>query len=639
MMHDTPLQKVLSAVESVTGKPAKRNGRGWLANCPAHHDDNASLSIAEGDDGRALVRCFAGCSFQSIMSACGLEPRDAMPEKHSSPKPRPMPASKPAPKFESMAAAISAMERTRGKSSHIYTYHDGHGEPCGAVLRWDTPNGKTIRQLARNGDGWTHTAMPEPRPLYRLPELSEADVVVVAEGEKAADAAASLGFTATTSPGGSKAAHKSDWKALHGKRAVLLSDNDDAGRKYAATVAQTLLKHDAAADVRIVELPGLAKGEDVVEFIAAHGADEARRQIEQLTAAAPRVELESAPSSVHLVRLCDVQPVPKRWLWPERIALGKLTLLVGDPGLGKSFLTLDLAARISRGGPWPDDLGRPQPVGGVVLLSAEDDLGDTIRPRLDGAGADVQRIAALMGVREPTPEAGTRPFNLAADLDRLEYAIQSTADCRLVVIDPITAYLGSVDSHKNADIRGLLAPLASMAAAHGVAVVAVSHLNKAANLPAIYRAMGSLAFVAAARATWSVVRDREDPTGARRLFLPIKNNLGNDRTGLAFRLAPSEYNSEACIAWERDPVNVQADAAMGPDTDGEAGAVAEAKAWLEAMLAAGPVKAKDVKTRATTDGIAHRTLDRAKTALGVVAGPSSYGGPWVWRLAVVEPAA
>ena len=110
-----------------------------------------------------------------------------------------------------------------------WTYHNGDGQPVGIVLRWDTPKGKEIRPVSRTDAGWVIEAMPAPRPLYGLPELAKADRVFITEGEKAADAARSLGFTATTSAGGSKAPHQADWHPLAGKECVILPDNDDAG--------------------------------------------------------------------------------------------------------------------------------------------------------------------------------------------------------------------------------------------------------------------------------------------------------------------------------------------------------------------------------------------------------------------------
>ncbi len=337
-----------------------------------------------------------------------------------------------------------------------------------------------------------------------------------------------------------------------------------------------------------------------------------------------------------LVNLCDVQPEPVRWLWPGRIPLGKLTLLVGDPGLGKSLVSLDLAARVSKGQLWPDGAQAIE-ASGVVLLSAEDDPADTIRPRLDAAGADVERITALTAVAQYDPESGAefhKAFSLQRHVPVMETAIGRTPDCRLVVIDPISAYLGSVDSHRNAEVRGLLTPLADLAARLGVAIVAVTHLRKNTDGPALYRAMGSLAFVGAARAVWLVTKDKDDPR--RRLVLPVKcNNAPDDVLGMAYRIDGGP-NAAPTIDWEPDPVKLSADEALATSCadEGRRSAREEAVAWLEDMLGAGPVPAKAMLAAAERDGIKPRTLDRARAELGVVPEREGFAGQgrWVWRL-------
>ncbi len=339
-----------------------------------------------------------------------------------------------------------------------------------------------------------------------------------------------------------------------------------------------------------------------------------------------------------LINLADVQPERVRWLWAGRIARGKLTMIAGDPGLGKSFLSLDIAARVSKGRSWPD--GTAGTCGSVVLLSAEDDLADTIRPRLDAADADVTRIVALDSIRHidrKSREVVSQSFSLQRDLPSLELAIERSGDCRLVVIDPITAYLGTTDSHKNAEIRGLLAPLSAMAARHDIAVVAVTHLNKSSTMAAMYRTMGSLAFVATARAVWAVTKDKDDPSGRRRLFLPVKNNLGADQTGMAYRLQGTPAgDGTAVVAWEPDPVAITADDALGDHQKarGKGSKVEEAMYWLRGALAGGRLLADDIKQRAERDGIASRTLDRAKGELGVTVDKEGFGddGRWKWSL-------
>lgn len=334
-----------------------------------------------------------------------------------------------------------------------------------------------------------------------------------------------------------------------------------------------------------------------------------------------------------LVCVADVEPEMVRWLWPGRIAMGKLTLLCGDPGLGKSFLAIDLTARLTSGAGWPDiPLLKNEP-GGVVLLSAEDDLADTIRPRLDACGADPTRIVSLQAVRRV--RAGKTEetyFDLNEDLPALVTAIQQTPDCKLVVIDPVTAYLGNTDSHKNAEVRAVLARLFELASQQKVAILAVTHLNKASTLPAIYRAMGSLAFVAAARAVWAVMRDQNDQTGRRRLFLPIKNNLGADETGLAYALEPAGHTAR--LIWEPDPVTVRADDALNGGGSRTALVQHDAQLFIIDTIKSngGDMLSDELWDAAKESGISKMTFRRAKQTIVAAYKEPGRGGHWHCKL-------
>lgn len=643
----TPFQHLLSKFPS-----AKRAGSSWEALCPVHDDQQASLSITEGENGRALMHCHAGCSFDKICAAINLEPSELFPMaaatstfngnrsksairsntvERITTKPR-------GSTFTTADEAVAELERRYGPRSTLRPYHTAEGKIVGLIVRWDLSDGKKkFRPVSLIGERWHLAGMPELRPLYGLPEILAAETVYVCEGEKAADAVRSLGLTATTSAHGSQAAKQTDWRPLAGKSVVILPDNDvktRAGFKYAETVAAILGKLEPAPTIKVLELPGLPDKGDAVEWIAARVGqtkEMIRAELQRLVDETGAIEAEPTSreridSQPIVVRLCDVKPEPVRWLWRGRIAIGKLTIISGDPGLGKSFLSCDLAARVSTGRGWPDDVLSNAPLGGVVMLNCEDDLADTIRPRLDKHGADVTKIVALAGVRDPLNDDRERQFNLARDLPALERAVRDMGDCRLVVIDPLTAYLGDKhDSHKAADVRSLLAPLAALAAKYGVAVVGISHLNKGSGA-AMYRTMGSLAFVAAARAVWCVTKDQENPT--RRLFLPVKNNLGNDLTGLAYSIV------DGVVAWESDPIEVSADDAMDPDAeDAPRTERAAATAWLRGELIPGtPAAAKIILSDAREHGISERQLRRAASRLGVVIAKTSMRGGWTWTL-------
>jgi hypothetical protein len=222
-------------------------------------------------------------------------------------------------------------------------------------------------------------------------------------------------------------------------------------------------------------------------------------------------------------------------------------------------------------------------------------------------------------------------------MQALEAKLTELGNVAAVVIDPISAYLGNTDSHKNAEVRGLLAPLSELAARHIAAIIGVSHLNKAAGAQALMRVTGSLAFVAAARAAYLVASDRADKT--QRLFLPMKNNLGPDATGLAFRIDGATIQSPAGplttsrVMWESEPVSMTADEAMQAETNPKStSAMDEASDWLREILADGSLRADTVTDMANGAGIARKTLWRASKALRVQKEKVAMTDGWMWSL-------
>ena len=342
-------------------------------------------------------------------------------------------------------------------------------------------------------------------------------------------------------------------------------------------------------------------------------------------------------------RLSTVEARPIDWLWPGRIAKGKFSILVGNAGLGKSQICASLAAVTSIGGRWPVDRTEAER-GSVVILSAEDDPEDTIRPRLEVAGADLECVYIFHAIKAANEQGDEfkRSFNLAADVVRLAALIQHInkegPPVSLVVIDPLSAYLGNADSHNNAEVRALLSPLQTMAAMLRVAVLGVSHLTKAQGMDALLRLQGSVAFGAAARVVWGITKDKDN--GERRLMLPLKNNLGTDNTGFA-------YGIESCvleqsdpiigtsrIMWESEKVTVSADEAFsqGAKDYSEHSTIEEAKDFLRDQLANGALKAGDIMKASKGAGISEATLRRAKTDLKIKATQDDFHGPWYWRL-------
>lgn len=639
-----PVELVLSKLPD-----ARPRGSGWMARCPAHDDRRPSLRVTTGDDGRALVHCHAGCTPEAVVGALGFTLADLMPANglqsgrlaRSKPVRRREPDERGHKDRRAHATAedaIADMERRHGSSSACWIYHNGSGEPVGVIVRWDTSAGKDIRPVSRTAKGWIIGGMPEPRLLYRLPELLARpdERVYVTEGEKTADAAASIGLLATTSPHGAESASKADWQSLAGRDVVILPDHDDAGRRYAQEVAVILVKLQPAARVKIIELPGLAPKGDIYDWLEAHDAVEPealRARIEALVEAAPAVNPSDVLGGPMLQCLADVEPVDVRWLWPGRVPLGRITLLVGRPGEGKSFLTTYMASRVTTGSPWPD--GTECPHGSVILVSAEDDPGDTIRPRLDAHYADVRRVHLLAMVRriQADGERHDVMFTLG-DIDALEAALKAHPDCELIVVDPIGSFLGGrTDAHRDNEVRAVLAPVAKLAEKYGPAVLIVAHRRKSSGSIADDLALGSRAFTGIARSVWHLTRDNEDKK--RRLLLPGKNNLAPEGDGLAFTIC----GQPPAIAWEHDPVTMTADDALATENNSEPkrpGPKPEARnkaaEWLRDMLATGPMEAGKVKEDAGEAGYGWRTVQRAKDDLGIVPYRDRFGGAWIWRL-------
>jgi hypothetical protein len=283
-----------------------------------------------------------------------------------------------------------------------------------------------------------------------------------------------------------------------------------------------------------------------------------------------RVEKALRPPEerVNLTGLRNMRQEGLNWLWPGRIAVGKLCVIAGDPGLGKSLLSLDIAAHASRGAPWPDESGFA-PVTSVLLLSAEDDYVDTIRPRLVAAEADLDRVFAVTGVVSGSGEAETeRMLDIVLDLERLQAAIEEVPPPRLLVVDPISSFLGSACENSNAEIRSLLQPVTKLAKETSTAIVLISHLRKSEGSN-LHRIIGSIAFAAIARSAF-LVQPVTSTGGRDRRLVPVKNNLGSAKAAIRFRVEEHPSYPQPCIVWgEEEPhegVEIQADGRGRPES-------------------------------------------------------------------------
>jgi putative DNA primase/helicase len=460
------LEDFLSRLDGV-----KRLPSGFSARCPAHDDHVASLSINAGREGGIVAMCHAGCNIEHIVDAVDLAMSDLAGEPH-----------------------ITAE----------YPYFTEDGQLLYTVERWTNP--KTFR--CRPG-----LPAPAQRVLYRTDALAwareRAATVYITEGEKDANRLAGLGLVSTTNVGGAGAWLPHYGEAVYGCPVIVIADNDDPGHAHARAVAASVAEHATSV---ITLAPRY--GKDVSELLDLGWTLDA---------------LDPLPEAgrLGLIQARNVLTRPVLWVWQGYVPAGKVTMIEGDPGDGKSILTTDLAARWSSGMPMPDGQRTGRSIN-VIMVSAEDDPQDTIVPRLTVAGADLERVYLVTRGTDLS-----RPFTLSKDLPAL--AEQAMAlQVGVITFDPLMALLGDdVDAHSDHSVRRALWPLHQLAIDTGVAVVVVRHLNKGTG-KAVYRGGGSIGIGGAARAVYNVGRDPENPS--RRVLSSVKMNIAATPDSLAYSI-------------------------------------------------------------------------------------------------------
>ncbi len=336
---------------------------------------------------------------------------------------------------------------------------------------------------------------------------------------------------------------------------------------------------------------------------------------------------EAPENVVKRIVASSVKCKPVTWLWHGWLPCGKLFCLDGDPNLGKSTVLLDIAARVTTSGVMPNN--EVGPTGKVIILSAEDDIDDTIVPRLMAAGADLSQIEFL-------DEVGKCPPAIPRDLKQLGDMVRDLK-ARLVVIDPITAYLG-VDGHKDQEVRNALHPLKKLAGETGCSFAYLRHLNKSGGTKAMYRGGGSIAIIAAARAAVLIAPhpDEEDV----QVFAHTKWNLSTRQPSLAYTLEKVEFLGAPRVNWLPGTCTYNADDLLRPpksaeDREVQASQKDRAIEWLKEVLAAGPRRVAELYELAAglKPRIGESTLRLAKKELGVehFQGTGSFS-PSLWTL-------
>lgn len=352
--------------------------------------------------------------------------------------------------------------------------------------------------------------------------------------------------------------------------------------------------------------------QDILEFV--------RRRAEGN--GGPRLPTEaSSVATPHVVRLSDVQPERVSWIWPSFVPAGKLTLLVGDPAAGKSTIALDIAARLSRGFSWPDGSGCAA-IGNSLFCSLEDGLADTVRPRLDAAGAECAKVLSIADMGHMG-----EPLSLPDHVPALESIIREH-EIALVILDPIKGFMSAgVNEWRDADVRRAIGPLLAMADRTGVAVLGILHLNKSAGAAAQYRVSGSVAWNAAARSVLVAARHPESSDGENRVLASLKSSLCAQPGSLAYRLVAADAAGAAAVVWD-GPERLTAGQLLAAQStsDEDRGAAQTARDFLVSALEAGPRPVREVNRAAEAEGISRRSLERARAGIGVRTSPRGFGG-------------
>lgn len=340
---------------------------------------------------------------------------------------------------------------------------------------------------------------------------------------------------------------------------------------------------------------------------------------------------QSKPSG-RLVTVCaaDIKPEHVEWLVDQSFPLGMLAVIGGQPGLGKSQISINLAAGVTTGKGLPGTGGFNN-LGSVIILANEDDAARTIRPRLDAAGADISKVHIVEGVAREGADVDM--FQLDLDIADLRERAMQIGNVKLIVVDPPSAYLGAkVDSYKDSDVRRVLMPLGTLAQETGAMILLIVHLNKRTDGGAQQRFSGSTAWTAAPRVGFMVA---EDPLTKQRFMLPVKNNIGDDRLGYQYHIAEKliQYGGQtfksSYIVWDQ-PTNRSVAELLTPPKANKHDAVGVAKGFLAEELAAGALAVEEIQAAAKAAGISWSSVLRAKSTMLITS--EKVGSGWTWTL-------
>jgi hypothetical protein len=348
------------------------------------------------------------------------------------------------------------------------------------------------------------------------------------------------------------------------------------------------------------------------------------------------VDGEVVRLSLTAINATDIAPEQLKWLWPDRIAYGKICLYTGKPDCGKSLALNDLIARITTGSDWADGQKNAWGPKDVMLACSEDDLGDTVVPRLNAAGADLKRIKFIHRVIMKSPETdSTRQLQLASDTSLLKKALAAYPDVVLVGLDPVTSFFGDVNINVDQEIRPVMDALVGVCNASGASLVAIIHHNKRSDVDALQKILGASSVAGAVRTAWGFSRD---PDNKDEFFMSlVKNNLSKRRTGLKYKIAEKDVNGITAphTVWGEETeatANELLDAERDTSGRKDNKQITLARAFLPfALKGKGARPCTELYREAEAEGISVATLKRAKNDFPIQVIKQSHNWAWLWH--------
>lgn len=392
-----------------------------------------------------------------------------------------------------------------------------------------------------------------------------------------------------------------------------------------AAIEKTLLTANSAFDPPLSEREVLDVAKSISRYPSGNGDDAVETSIETILAS-------------------SVEPEPLFWLWEYRIPLGKLTVFFGMPDVGKSTISIDIAARGTKGLPWPDSPNTHGPFG-VLMLISEDDRHDIVVPRLMAAGADLDKIHFAIQTIITSKKTGLtaeRQIALDSDLDNVEKLLINHPDIKLVIIDPLGSYLGKMKKNNEEDIRKLLLKMKELAERMKVAIISMDHFNKNIEQAALHRLSGAGALSAIPRAVWAFVKDQDDPDKLNRLMLNAKLNVVSEakKAGLSYRIGSSNFeiknvaSSQPKIEWQGKNEG-DLDEILKRRNDPEKSQLGKCSKWIEERFAGNKrVFTRDILADGENAGFSEMTLRRAMRKLNTKAVKTT--GGWQMELPAIK---